>query len=133
MHDATFHPDHQDASDVAFSRRAFLGRLAGLGGASALLAACGGGSEGASGTPDALVVEASTCRGYDDESLPVRTSLGYVDRSEVAGQVCKNCRHYVAPAGAGDRCGTCLLIPGTSGNGPVSPGGYCRSWVAAPA
>jgi hypothetical protein len=122
-----------------FTRRGFLGRLAALAGSSAgllfpsaLLSGCGGGGD-AGGAPDALVAEAATCRGYDPASEPVRRSLGYVDRSEVAAQYCKNCRFYGAPAGTGDRCGSCQLIPGMGGNGPVSPGGYCRSWAAAPA
>ncbi|HLT46679.1 MAG TPA: high-potential iron-sulfur protein [Rubricoccaceae bacterium] len=111
------------------SRRTFLGRLAALGAvAPTLLTACGGG-DGA----DSLVVEAATCRGYDPASAPIRESLGYVDRSATPGQFCNNCRFYTAPAGAGDRCGLCQVIPGLNGQGPVSPGGYCRSWAAAPA
>lgn len=120
-----------DPARPALSRRTFLGRLAALAGTSVLVSGCGGGETG--GAPDALVAEAATCRGYDPASEPVRQSLGYVDRSEIAGQYCENCRFYGAPASAGDRCGTCQVIPGTSGYGPVSPGGYCRSWAALPA
>lgn len=118
---------------LALSRRAFLGRFAALGaltGTSALLAACGGGNEGGAGPAGVPVVDASTCRGYDPESVAVRQSLGYVDASPHPDQYCSICRFYTAPAGAGDRCGTCQVIPGVSGNGPVSPGGYCRSWAA---
>lgn len=114
------------------TRRAFLGRLAAVG-APALLVACGGDGAGESDLPP--VVDASTCRGYDPESVALRRTLGYEDRSVVPGQYCTNCRFYVAPASSGDRCGGCTLIPGLgeSGQGPVSPGGYCRSWAAVPA
>lgn len=112
---------------LILSRRAFLGRLAAAG-APLLLIACG--DDGAAEADLPPVAEASTCRGYDPESASLRRTLGYVDRSVVPGQYCTNCRYFVAPAG--ERCGGCTLIPGLGerGQGPVSPGGYCRSWAA---
>ena len=118
--------------NAPLSRRSFLARtgaLAALGaGAPTLLTACGsGGSDPGVEADPPPVVDASTCRGYRPDSESVRVSLGYVDASEVPGQYCENCRFYSTPEAAGARCGGCELIPE---NGPVSPGGYCRSWAA---
>lgn len=116
------------------SRRSFLGRLAAVGtagfGASTLLAACGGddaATEGAGGGPASPpVVDASTCEGYeaiDAGGLQTRRALNYVDATPTEGQYCDNCRFYQEPQGGSD-CGGCQLFPG-----PVSPGGWCQSWV----
>ena len=118
-------------SPEALSRRGFLLRLAVLSGAPTVLAACGGGGDGAAtGAPGVPIADASTCRGYDPASASVRQSLRYVDVTPDPEQYCQNCRFYVAPEREADRCGTCQVIPGVGGYGPVSPGGYCTSWAA---
>ncbi|NNF58417.1 MAG: hypothetical protein HKN04_09260 [Rhodothermaceae bacterium] len=94
------------------------------------LAACGGGEEGADGGgagTGAEVIEASSCLGYatlSDSDQQIRTSLNYVDASEVADQNCVNCRFYNAPDEMAP-CGGCQIFAG-----PVSPAGHCTSWAA---
>ena len=114
------------------SRRGFLLRLAVLTGAPAVLTACGGGENGGSGggAPGVPIADATTCRGYDPASASVRESLRYTDVTPNPEQYCRNCRFYTVPARESDPCGTCQVIPGVSGQGPVSPGGYCTSWAA---
>lgn len=103
------------------SRRQFLvatGAALGLG---PLLAACGGGSGD---------VVAAECAGYDvltPQDLQARAGLNYVDNTPIPEQRCDNCQFYVQPTG-GSPCGGCQLFAG-----PVAPGGYCISWVPAPA
>lgn len=120
-------------------RRAFLGRFAALGlGASAFLAACGGGNGTDTGTTGQTggtatqangeypVVPANDCAGYDeltDQQLQMRQSLQYEDESPREGQYCGNCRFQEAYA-ADQRCLGCQLF-----EGPVSPGGWCASWT----
>ncbi len=53
-----------------------------------------------------------------------RTTLHYVDQSQVEGKDCKNCALYVAPA-EGAQCGSCQTL-----KGPVHPEGYCDIWAA---
>ncbi len=113
------------------SRRAFLGRFAALGGI-AVFAGCGGDAEAptvAVGDGEYPVVEAAACEGYDatvdEQSRTMRTNLNYADASETEGQYCGNCQlkqDYAADAS----CLGCQLFAG-----PVSPGGWCMSWVAA--
>ena len=116
------------------SRRAFLGRVAALGlGASAFLAACGGGEEpapaagaGAPAPANGNVV-AAECEGYaalTPEEIQPREALGYVDNTPDPAKMCSNCRFYNVPEG-GAACGGCQLF-----KGPVAPGGYCNSWAA---
>ena len=99
------------------SRRRFLVSAGAVLGVGPLLAACGGGGD----------VTAASCEGYaalDAAALQQRASLEYVDKSATPGQLCSNCRFYNAPA-AGADCGGCQLF-----QGPVAPGGWCKSWVA---
>ena len=73
------------------------------------------------------MVTAASCAGYGDlppQQLQVRQSLGYVDAAPAPESHCTNCRFFVQPAGS--PCGGCQLM-----QGPVSPGGWCRSWSAA--
>lgn len=130
------------------TRRQFLGRLAAFtfvgAGATTLLAACGGGDAPATGdvadttgtaggaapSGDYPVVDASTCQGYDaldEQALAMRNALNYQDASPEADKHCGNCQlkqAYEADA----QCLGCQLFAG-----PVSPGGWCQSWVAMPA
>lgn len=53
----------------------------------------------------------------------MRTTLAYVDRSTTAGKDCKGCQLFIAAADAAG-CGTCSVV-----KGPISPLGYCNSWV----
>ena len=120
-----------DRSDSpSLSRRAFIGRLGALGaaglGATSLLSACGG-DDARVGPDGVAIVDSSTCEGYDaiePAGLQTRQSLNYVDATEMEGKNCANCRFYNVPEG-GSPCGGCQLFPG-----PVSPGGWCQSWVA---
>ena len=138
-------------SPSPLTRRHFLGRFAAAGaaglGGSALLAACGGGEDaaepaveapepnadtapGAAGTPaggEYPVVEASTCEGYDtldEQALTLRQTLNYQDDSPEEGRYCGNCQFKQAYE-ADAQCLGCQLFLG-----PVSPGGWCQSWVA---
>lgn len=52
-----------------------------------------------------------------------RTQLQYTDKSPKADQPCSGCALFVAAA-AGASCGTCNLV-----KGPISPDGWCSSWV----
>ncbi|MDP9150151.1 MAG: high-potential iron-sulfur protein [Myxococcota bacterium] len=58
--------------------------------------------------------------------MTVRTVLAYVDTSAEPGKNCSNCQQFL-PA-APDTCGACKVL-----KGPVSPKGYCKSFVARPA
>lgn len=115
------------------SRRAFVGRLAALGALGAVvgpIAACGGESSGGTLEVQADVVEAASCNGFDTltpQQLSVREALGYIDAAPTAAQHCGNCR-FMQPNTANAPCVGCQLIPG-----PISPGGWCRSWAAAAA
>lgn len=53
----------------------------------------------------------------------MRTTLAYVDRSTIAEKSCKGCQLFIAAADAAG-CGTCSVV-----KGPISPLGYCNSWV----
>ena len=107
-------------NDSAPTRRRFLvaaGGALGFVPLVTLLAGCGGGD-----------ATAASCPGYSaltPEQLQARTALGYVDVTPVPGQRCDNCRFYNVPTGQTSPCGGCQLF-----QGPVSPGGYCRSWAA---
>lgn len=114
-----------------FSRRAFLGRfaaLSALGVTAGTLAACGDGTSAAGGGAiGADVVASSSCEGYGaltESQRSTRSGLAYVDETPIPAQHCANCRFYQAPAAS--PCGGCQVLPG-----PVSPGGYCRTWTAA--
>ncbi len=125
------------------SRRDFLLRVSALGafaaGSSTVLAACGGGESGSSGAaepapapePEPAMADCSDLSGLSDADMAtsntMRTSLEYVDTSTVEGQTCGNCALYKA-AEAGSSCGGCQLFAG-----PITDGGYCKSWVVKPA
>ncbi len=61
--------------------------------------------------------------GLTKEEIEQRKALKYVDNSPEKGKLCSNCALYV-PAKAGSQCGGCTLI-----KGPISPNGWCTSWV----
>jgi len=103
------------------SRREFLALLA------AGLAACAAG-----GGPDVAVLRASldptlVC---DDvlllwpAELATRTTNAYVNHSAKPDQFCLICQNFQPPPDL-HRCGTCLTV-----KGPISPGGWCKSWTA---
>lgn len=115
------------------TRKDFIRRSAVLGavgvGASAVLAYCGGRPPA---EDEGEVAEAaSACgdiSGLSDAEKQQRqamtTNLKYVEKSEIAGQMCNNCQLYKEPAG-GSACGGCQLFPG-----PVAAEGHCASWAA---
>ncbi len=74
--------------------------------------------------PAALTCTDTT--GLSAPDVQVRTSLAYVDVSTEPGKLCSGCQQFVAPAAAGS-CGTCKVV-----KGPISPNGYCKSFVAKP-
>lgn len=61
--------------------------------------------------------------GVPEAEVTMRNSLQYRDVSDQEGKHCENCNLFQAPAESG-QCGTCTL-----NLGPVSPQGYCNSWV----
>jgi hypothetical protein len=109
------------------TRRIFIQRTAAVGavtvGTGYLLAGCGGGTEG--GTDgDTAALNCNDTTGLTPEQLATRTSLVYVDASELPDKNCLNCQQFTAGATA-DACGTCTVVPGT-----VNPAGNCTAWVA---
>jgi hypothetical protein len=111
-------------------RREFLGRLGAFCAAAAppgILAACGGERTGAgAGVAGAVVVDASTCSGYADlgpDQRRMRESFGYVDATPTPDATCSACRFFTTSQAASP-CGGCRLF-----HGPVSPGGWCRSFA----
>lgn len=112
-----------------FQKCALMG-LAVTGGAS-LLAACGGGESGSSGTAQKTTAQtggaADPCgdtTGLNDTDLQMRSNLKYVAKSAEEGKNCANCKFYLADQ-HGESCGGCQLF-----KGPVSPEGNCSSWFA---
>jgi hypothetical protein len=112
------------------TRRDFLGRLGAVcaaAAAPAVLAACvEERTEAGSGVAGAVVVDASTCSGYADlgpDQRRMRESFGYVDAAPTPTATCNGCRFFTTPEAAAP-CGGCSLF-----HGPVSPGGWCRSWA----
>jgi hypothetical protein len=103
--------------DDKLSRRDVLQQSAALG----ALVVLGG---AACNKPAALVCTDTT--GLAAPDLQVRTSLAYVDVSTEPGKMCSNCQQFVAPAAAGT-CGSCKVL-----KGPISPNGYCKSFVLKP-
>ncbi len=122
------------------NRRAFLKKVTVLGsvvGGSTLIAACGGGNEGASdagsmgGSESSAGASAASggCNdltGLTDQEISVRTTLQYVEVTENPDQNCLNCNFYSQEEGAS--CGACTLM-----KGPIAPNGWCASWVVKPA
>ncbi len=61
--------------------------------------------------------------GLKKEEIEQRKALKYTDNSPEKGKLCSNCALYV-PAKPGSQCGGCTLI-----KGPISPNGWCTSWI----
>lgn len=61
--------------------------------------------------------------GLTPEEIEQRKNLQYTDNSPDPNKLCQNCALYVLPEG-NSPCGKCNLI-----KGPVSPMGWCTSWV----
>ena len=106
-------------------RREFLRKASVVGSVvvgGSLLAGCGGKNQDAAtaGNP------CSDLSGLTDQDRSIRTTLQYVEVSEVEGKNCLNCSFYSQEAGAA--CGACTLF-----KGPIAPKGYCVSWAAKPA
>ena len=56
--------------------------------------------------------------------VATRTTNEYVDRSVKPDQFCLICQNFQPPADL-HRCGECLTV-----KGPISAGGWCKSWTA---
>ena len=120
--------DDSKTHDKKATRRAFLRRALSFGaasvGAGTLLAACGGEQEGgAAGEEDALAA-CNDVSGLSEEEKQVRQNFEYVNETPYPEKRCNNCQFYQQPEG-GTVCGGCQLFAG-----PVSPQGYCNSWIA---
>jgi hypothetical protein len=100
------------------SRRVVLQQSAALGALAVFGSAC---SKGAAPAPIC-----TDTTGLATADVQLRTTLGYVDVSTTPGKNCLGCAQFVA--GAPNACGTCKIL-----KGPVSPGGYCKSFTAKPA
>lgn len=106
------------------SRRRSL-RVLGAGGLSLGLlgvAGCGGEEEGGGGSGGGSGGEGCATP-VDAQSTQMRSTLQYVEQSQVEGKNCENCAQYVADQYG--ECGGCNVI-----TGPVRPQGYCLSWAA---
>jgi hypothetical protein len=88
-------------------------------GAGAILAACKKEEKKA----EASAASCNDVTGLSPDDIQQRTNLQYVDQTPDPSKRCDGCALYVAPA-AGATCGGCNLI-----KGPISPAGYCTSWV----
>ena len=103
------------------TRREFLALLG------AGLAACGGNGAGEVAARRASLDPALVC---DDvrllwpAELATRTTNAYRDHSDKPDQFCLVCQNFQPPPDL-HRCGTCVTV-----KGPISPGGWCKSWTA---
>ena len=103
-------------------RREFLLLLGGAG-----LAACAGGPSDEVAALHASLDPSLVC---DDTKrlwpaeLATRTTNEYVDHSAKPDQFCLICQNFQRPPDL-HRCGTCLTV-----KGPISAGGWCKSWTA---
>lgn len=61
--------------------------------------------------------------GLKPEEIEQRNNLQYTDNSPDPSKLCSNCALYIPPENNAP-CGGCNLI-----KGPVSPNGWCTSWV----
>jgi hypothetical protein len=61
--------------------------------------------------------------GLKPEEIEQRKNLQYTDYSPDPAKLCSNCALYVAPENNAP-CGGCNLV-----KGPISPNGWCTSWV----
>ena len=59
-----------------------------------------------------------------DADKGMRTALQYVDNTPDAAKDCSGCQLFL-PVAEGKVCGGCPLL-----KGPISPKGWCASWVA---
>ncbi len=107
--------------DTKLGRRQAAGRVMTVLGvalvAPAALVGCDG--EEASGTLDC-----SSTSGLGPAGVASRESQGYVERTPNPGEDCAGCRFYTP--GAEGACGGCQVV-----QGPINPGGYCRTWAAS--
>ena len=86
------------------------------------VAACGGNEEEGGGGGGGGGGEGCATP-VDAQSTQMRSTLQYVEQSQIADKNCENCAQYVEDQyGA---CGGCNVI-----TGPVRPEGYCLSWAA---
>jgi hypothetical protein len=126
-------PDDHAPSEEPPPRRRFLRQLALASGVGALLAGCGGGSDGGNASPDSAgAASASTGNGENQcvpssalsqEARQGRQRYGYVAQTPEQGKQCDNCQFWI-PAEDGEACGGCRLFAG-----PVHPQGYCTAYV----
>jgi hypothetical protein len=107
--------------DDKLSRRDVLQRSAAVG----ALAVFGTAAAACNKSPSAAGLACTDTSGLSPTDLQVRTSLAYVDVSTEPGKMCSNCQQFIA--GAPNACGTCKVV-----KGPISPKGYCKSFVAKP-
>ena len=56
--------------------------------------------------------------------LATRTTNEYRDHASKPDQFCLICQNFQPPPDL-HRCGTCVTV-----KGPISPGGWCKSWTA---
>jgi len=120
-------------SQLKYTRRNLLKRAA-LAGAMGLgwlgLAACGGEPaqpEAQAKLPASSPGDQTACAGSPDlaaKNAAARKALKYVDQSADPARVCSGCRFFKQPAG-GAACGGCQIL-----TGPITPTGYCSSWIA---
>ena len=68
-------------------------------------------------------LDCSDAAGLWPAEVRTRTDNQYVDHSPHELQFCFNCTNFVPPAEPGT-CGTCTTV-----KGPISPGGWCKSWT----
>jgi hypothetical protein len=105
--------------DDKLSRRDLIHRSVAFGALAAFgAAACGKEKRPALSCNDTSGISAADAQ--------LRTTLAYVDSSTEPGKSCTQCQQY-NPAPSADVCGTCKIL-----KGPVSPRGYCKSFVAKP-
>lgn len=114
--------------ETELTRRSFIQRTAAVGavtvGSGYLLAGCSGGtSTGGEGGGETAALDCSDISALTPEQVQTRTSLVYVEKSELPDKNCLNCQQYTAGASA-DACGTCTVVPG-----PINPAGNCTAWV----
>jgi hypothetical protein len=108
------------------SRRRFLvsGLRAAFFGCGLLLSACDSKKKGQEKKPQTTGVErCDDLSALSETEAALRTKFGYVTKSPIAENQCKNCNLFLPPKA--DRvCGSCMLF-----KGPVLPDAYCTYWA----
>jgi hypothetical protein len=107
------------------NRRTFLKKVTVIGSVVAgagVFVGCGAKEQSASSAK----ADCSDLSGLTDQDKSIRTTLQYVEVSQVEGKDCENCSFFSQEAGS--PCGACTLF-----KGPIAPKGYCVSWAAKPA